>query len=273
MQQTVSIIIPTYNDQETIKKCLDSALVQTIKPYEVIVVNDASTDNTHDILMSFGPRIKVITHTANHGVGVSRGDGIKAASGDYVFFLDADDWLEPNALEILAGAIGDADIVTGCVDSKPLSGIEAQKEFLHSNTTFLCDRLIRRSLFDLEPISDLRYFEDLEVIPRLLYRAKMVTYTKKTGYHHTKNDDSLTASATQTKHLVYKVLVYLNMCMYFLDKEPDWIIGLDLPGLLLTGLLGLYVEAKTNPDEFNRYDVHTDTILRLLTTLLVQVQQ
>ena len=101
----------------------------------------------------------------------------------------------------------------------------------------------------------------------------MVTYTEKSGYHHTKNDDSLTANATKTKHLVYKVLVYLNMCMYFLDKEPDWIIGLDLPGLLLTGLLGLYVEAKTNPDEFNRYDVQTDTILRLLTTLLVQVQQ
>lgn len=273
MQPTISIIIPCYNAGKTLQKCLDSALNQGQKPYEVICVDDASTDHTPELLRSYGTRIKVITHTVNQGVGVSRGDGIKMATGDYVFFLDSDDWLEPNALEILAGALGDADIVTGCVDSKPLSGIEAQKEFLHSNTTFLCDRLIKRSLFDQEPISDLRYFEDLEVIPRLLYRAKKVAFTKSTGYHHTKNDDSLTANATKTKHLVYKVLVYLYMCQYFLEHQPDWVMELDLPGLLLTGLLGLYVEAKTNPDEFNRYDVQTDTILRLLTTLLVQVQQ
>lgn len=268
----ISVIIPCYNAGKTLQKCLDSALNQVQKPYEVICVDDASTDNTHEILRSFGARIKVITHTANQGVGVSRGDGIKMASGDYVFFLDSDDWLEPNELEILACAIGDADIVTGGIESKPLSGIEAQKEFLHSTTTFLCDRLIRRSLFDQEPMSDLRYFEDLEVMPRLLYRAKKVAFTKSTGYHHTKNDDSLTANATKTKHLVYKVLVTVNMCLYFLDHQPDWVMGLDLPGLLLTGLLGLYVEAKTNPDEFNRYDTETDMILRLLTILLSQAR-
>ena len=268
----VSIIIPCYNAGKTLQKCLDSALNQGQKPYEVICIDDASTDNTPDVLRSYGTRIKVITHATNQGVGVSRGDGIKMATGDYVFFLDSDDWLEPDALEILADAIGDADIVTGGIESKQLSGIEAQKEFLHSKSTFLCDRLIKRSLFEEEPMSDLKFYEDLEVMPRLLYRAKMATYTKKSGYHQIRNSSSLTASSTQTKHLVYKVLVYLYMCQYFAEHQPDWVMELDLPGLLLTGLLGLYVEIKTNPDEFNRYDSETDTILRLLTSLLVQVQ-
>ena len=254
------------------QKCLDSAL-NLVQKCEVIVVDDASTDNTPEILRSYGDQIKVITHKTNQGVGVSRGDGIREATGDYVYFLDADDWLEPNALSILVEGADGGDIVTGFIDSKPLSGLEAQKEFLHSKVTFLCDRLIRRSLFEQEPITDLRYFEDLEVMPRLLYRAKKVTFVKNTGYHHTKNDDSLTATSTQTKHLVYKVLVYLNMCLYFLEKQPDWIVELDLPGFLLTGLLGLYVEAKTNPVEFNKYDVETDTILRLLKTLLDQARQ
>ena len=273
MQPTISIIIPCYNSQETIKRCLDSALAQTVEPFEVIVVDDASTDDTPEILGSYGTRIKVITHKTNQGVGVSRGDGIKASAGDYVFFLDADDWLSPDALSILIEGADGGDIVTGYIDSKPLSGLEAQKEFLHSKVTFICDRLIRKSLFDQEPITDLRYFVDLEVMPRLLYRAKKVTFVKRTGYHHTKNDWSLTATSTQTKHLVYKVLVYLNMCLYFLENQPDWIMELDLPGLLLTGLLGLYVEAKTNPDEFNKYDAQTDEILNLLTTLLVQARQ
>ena len=273
MQQTVSIVIPSYNSQDTLKKCLDSALAQTIKPVEIIVVDDASTDNTPEILKSYGDQIKVITHQTNQGVGVSRGDGIREATGDYVYFLDSDDWLEPDAIEILVAGADGGDIVTGFIDSKPLSGLEAQKEFLHSKVTFLCDRLIRRSLFDQEPITDLRYFEDLEVMPRLLYRAKKVTYVKRTGYHHIKNEESLTATSTQTKHLVYKVLVYLNMCLYFLENQPDWIMELDLPGLLLTGLLGLYVEAKTNPDEFNKYDAQTDEILNLLEILLAQARQ
>lgn len=269
----ISVIIPCYNAGKTLQKCLDSALNQVQKPYEVICVDDASTDHTHEILRSYGTRIKVITHTVNHGVGVSRGDGIKVATGDYVFFLDADDWLEPNALEILAGAIGDADIITGRVDSKPLSGIDAQMEYQSSRVTSFCNRLIKRSLLDQEPISDLRYFEDLDTMPRLLYKATKVAFTKKTGYHYEPSKDSLTTNATQTKHLVYKVLVTLNMCLYFAEHQPDWVMGLDLPGKILAGLWALYMVAKTNPDEFNRYDSETNTILHRLTTLLAQAQQ
>lgn len=274
MQQTVSIIIPTYNDQETIKKCLNSALVQTIKPYEVIVVDDASTDDTPEILRSYGDQIKVITHQANQGVGVSRGDGVRASSGDYVFFLDSDDWLEPDAIEILVAGADGGDIVTGNIESKPLSGIEAQKEFSTSRVTFLCNRLIRRSLFDLEPMSEFRYFEDFDTLPRLLFRARKATFVKSSGYHYnTSNPDSMTTVATKTKHLVYKVLVTLNMCLYFLDNKPEWVMELDLPGKLLTGLWALYMVARQNPDEFNRYDTETDMILRLLKTLLDQAQQ
>ena len=270
----ISVIIPCYNVQDTIRRCLDSVLNQSHSVYEVICVDDCSTDETLSILRSYGASIRVIEHRENKGVGVTRRDGVNASTGDYVFFVDPDDWLEPNALEILVEALDGGDIVTGCVDSGPLSGIDAQREFLHSKTTFLCDRLIKRTLFDQEPITDLRYFEDLEVMPRLLFRARKVTYTKETGYHHTKdNPNSLTTNASQIKHLVYKALVYLNMCLYFLDNQPGWLIELDLPGLLLTDLLTLYVKAKLDPEEFNRYDAETTEICNLLTILLVQAQQ
>lgn len=269
----ISIIIPTYNAGKTVQKCINSAL-NLVQKCEVIVVDDASTDDTPEILRSYGNQIKVITHQTNQGVGVSRGEGIKASSGDYVFFLDADDWLEPEAVQYLVEGADEGDIVTGNIDSKPLCGIEAQKEFQTSRVTFLCNRLIRRSLFDLEPMSELRYFEDFDTIPRLLFRARKATYVKRSGYHYNVyNKDSLTTVATKTKHLVYKVLVTLDMCLYFLKNQPEWVMGLDLPGKLLTGLWALYMLARQDPDEFNRYDSETDTILHLLTILLAQARQ
>lgn len=270
---TISIIIPCYNAGKTLQKCLDSALNQGQKPYEVICVDDASTDNTPELLRSYGTRIKVITHTVNQGLGITRSDGIKAASGDYLYFLDSDDWIEPYTLESLVEALDDADIVTGGIDSTPLSGIEAQKEYESSTTTFLCNRLIKKSLLDKEPMSDLRYFEDLDIMPRLLYRAKKVAFAKKTGYHYEPNENSLTTNATETKHLVYKVLVTVNMCLYFAEHQPDWVMGLDLPGKIIAGLWALYMVARQNPDEFNKFDTETDMILRRLTTLLVQAQK
>ena len=270
---TISIIIPCYNAGKTLQKCLDSALKQGQKPYEVICIDDASTDNTPELLRSYGTRIKVITHTTNQGLGITRSDGIKAASGDYLYFLDSDDWIEPYTLESLVDALDGADIVTGGIDSTPLSGIEAQKEYESSTTTSQCNRLIKRTLFDLEPMSDLRYYEDLDTMPRLLYRAKKVSFTKKTGYHYEPNENSLTTNATETKHLVYKVLVTVDMCLYFADHQPDWVMGLDLPGKILAGLWALYMVARQNHDEFNKFDTETDMILHRLTTLLVQAQK
>ena len=270
----ISVIIPCYNVQDTLRRCLDSVLNQSHSLYEIICVDDASTDDTLAILRSYGASIRVIQHQENKGVGVTRRDGVEASTGDYVYFVDPDDWLEPNAIEILVEALDGGDIVTGAIDSKPLSGIDAQREFLKSRTTFLCDRLIKRSLFDQEPISDLRFYEDLEVMPRLLFRARKVAYTKMSGYHYNKeNPNSLTTNATEIKHLVHKVLVYLSMCHYFRENQPEWILDLDLPGLLLTGLLSLYVMAKQDPDEFNRFDDETTQILQSLTILLVQAQQ
>ena len=93
----VSIIIPAYNIEEYIKVCMDSVLAQTFTDFEVICVNDGSTDNTGDILSEYSKldsRIKVI-HKSNEGVSAARNDGIKAAQGKYFLFFDGDDFSEP----------------------------------------------------------------------------------------------------------------------------------------------------------------------------------
>lgn len=95
----VSIIIPVYNREEFIQEAVDSALTQTWDEKEIIVVDDGSTDNTSQLLQSFGNKIRTIRQN-NQGLSAARNTGIEAAKGDYLAFLDSDDLLNPNCLEL-----------------------------------------------------------------------------------------------------------------------------------------------------------------------------
>ena len=107
--KNVSVIIPTYNYGRYLGEAIDSALGQTLPPLEVIVVDDGSTDDTPQVLASYGDRIRVVRQK-NSGVAVARNSGIAAARGDYVAFLDADDVWLPRKLELqlalFDGAVG-----------------------------------------------------------------------------------------------------------------------------------------------------------------------
>ena len=108
-----SIIIPVYNVDKYIQACLDSVLGQTFSDWEVICVNDGSTDGSSAILEENAAkdnRIKVINQS-NSGTATARNTGLRAAQGDYIFFLDSDDWLEPDSLEILAHKLHGEDIL------------------------------------------------------------------------------------------------------------------------------------------------------------------
>ena len=109
----ISLIIPVYNVEQYLRDCLNSVVAQTNSDCEVICVNDGSTDGSWTILKEFQNRynqITVITQQ-NKGLSGARNAGILAAKGDYLFFLDSDDWIEPNTLEILAQKQRGEDLV------------------------------------------------------------------------------------------------------------------------------------------------------------------
>jgi len=112
----VSIIIPVYNDAEFLRECLDSAVNQTLKDIEIICVNDASTDNSLEIMNEYAAkdkRVRVINRSENGSALMARKDGIMAARGDFTMFLDGDDYLVPNACETAYNLIlkNDVDIL------------------------------------------------------------------------------------------------------------------------------------------------------------------
>ena len=113
----ISIIIPVYNVEEYLPKCLDSVINQTLKDIEIICINDCSTDNSLEILENYvkkDSRIIVLNQEKNQGQGAARNRGLQIASGEYVGFVDSDDWVENDYFEKLYNAAikYNADIAT-----------------------------------------------------------------------------------------------------------------------------------------------------------------
>ena len=99
----ISVIIPVYNVEDYLEECLDSIINQTFKDLEIICINDGSQDNSLNILEEYAEkdnRIKIIT-TKNQGLSAARNRGLENITGDYVYFIDSDDYLELTAFEEL----------------------------------------------------------------------------------------------------------------------------------------------------------------------------
>ena len=111
--KTFSVIVPVYNVEQYLEQCLESILAQNYDDYEVICVNDGSTDSSREILTAWEsrmPQMRVIDRE-NGGLSAARNTGLEAATGEYMVFVDSDDWVEPNMLDTLAKSIGNEDMV------------------------------------------------------------------------------------------------------------------------------------------------------------------
>lgn len=130
----ISVVVPIYNQGEYVTDCLDSILSQTVRPKEIIVVNDGSTDNSGEIVDSYIPLGVKVIHQVNKGLPSARNTGIMNATGEYVFFIDSDDMLTDDCIEELTiNILGtNADIVA---PSFKCFGVSNQEVILMPNPT------------------------------------------------------------------------------------------------------------------------------------------
>lgn len=148
-----SIIIPVYNVERYLRDCLNSVLGQTCHEWEAVCVNDGSTDGSKFILEEYAaedPRIKVITKN-NGGLSSARNVGLERAEGDYILFLDSDDWLEGKALEILKGNMDGEDMVC-------FSG----RRYFESGGKYLPADLLKEQSY----LTGMDYYNDNALLPR-----------------------------------------------------------------------------------------------------------
>lgn len=153
----VSIVVPVYNVESYIEECLQSVCSQTYENLEIICVDDVGNDRSMDVVRSFAVkdcRIKIIEHDKNKGLAEARNTGLEHVSGDYVFFLDSDDWLVDDAIEkLLSSAMtNNADVVVGQLSAFSDDESEEMRIFSESLNAWLSlpdDDLCGKELFTM----------------------------------------------------------------------------------------------------------------------------
>ena len=217
-----SVIVPMYNASKSIRLCLDSILRQNFDDYEVIIINDGSTDDSGSICREIANgNDKVLLYTfENGGVGKARRRGIQRARGDFLIFVDVDDFISPDLLNTLAGIIefqGDVELIryhSNLINDDehknhqrynsdvnlniPMTGLDALRAWTNLEKKYALYWLFafKRELFDrVTPMPELRCYEDVAYIPLLIASANMVISTDYVGYNYVcDTSDSLTNS-------------------------------------------------------------------------------
>ena len=229
--------VPVYNKKKYLRKCLESVERQTCKDYEILLVDDCSTDGSRealDELSKFSEKYRLIKNSTNQGLSNNRNIILQNAKGDYVVYLDPDDTIEPDLLASIAEvAKDDVDMIRyqiNVIGDKPgkdperfnfyenygrkMSGEEALEYFTQTTDrryALACSFCLRRNFFLENALTfptDTRLYEDLATIPIALANANGVVIIGCKGYNYVKNADSLTMSmdsaenATETRDRV-----------------------------------------------------------------------
>lgn len=228
----ISILVPVYNTEKYLNRCIDSILNQTYSNIEIILVNDGSKDNSARICADYQAkesRVKFISQP-NGGVAEARNRCLENATGDYILFVDSDDFIEPNMVKVLYDTI----IKTKCDIS--VSGSDNQTEYLlHSDQSFsfesisgptiikeflehrrlrgmLWNKLIRSTLFEgLQFNTTVGYGEDALIMYHLLKKTNSICYVNMTLYHYVLNNDSISYQSFNANKLT-AIKVWDEIC-------------------------------------------------------------
>lgn len=239
----ISVIVPVYNVEPYLRQCIDSILAQTYTDFELILVDDGSPDNCGAICDEYAKqdaRIRVI-HQENGGLSAARNAGIDAAQGDYLTFIDSDDWVKNSHIENLymCVKIHSADIAVCdltefwddsqaiCTVNTPsqiisMTGIEAAKRvYLVGGgiSIVACAKLFSRSLTEQIRFPLGKIHEDQAIVPILLYNAKKVIVSNVESYMYRQRLNGIMRTRFSIKHL--DDIDSINSCIAYFEEKGE----------------------------------------------------
>lgn len=234
----ISVIMLTYNRENMVSRALESILTQTYRDFEFIIVDNGSTDHSGQIADEYAAqdgRVRVI-HRERGNIGSGRNTGLDAARGDYITFIDDDDWAEPDFLEFLVGLIteNNADVaICGATDKaldekKIMTAEEALIELMWRKKYNMAfpTKLFRRELTDNLRFPEDGTYDDIALMYKLLAEAKRVVYhglPKYTFYRHPGNNSAWTTdhSLLTPETLDEYLAAYRTRTEWLSKKFPD----------------------------------------------------
>ena len=241
MNPLISVIVPVYNVEEFLPKCIDSIVNQTYQNLEILLVNDGSTDNCPTICDEWSEkdqRIRAI-HQKNGGVSSARNAGLDIMQGEYLMFVDSDDWLSLDAVEILYNRLirDNCEMVIGqtmkiyddghteptyCNWMRDMQ-ITAEKalRLLVSDTPipcYPCGKLMKRHVYDGLRFPSLCRGEDMWIFPHLLERCKKISLESKVLYFYYQRAESA-VHASKEKHWLDNAEAAFHVAQFLIGKE------------------------------------------------------
>ena len=297
MDVKISIVLPVYNVANYLRKCLDSLVNQTFKDFEVICVNDGSTDLSLGILEGYSltdSRFKIITQE-NQGLSGARNTGIQHVQGDYILFVDSDDWLEETALEQLYEHVEgfNSDITmfkfkyynenSSEFSEGPFTNLEViDPSFYTGNFYYMdvldiifkishapCNKLYRTSfLKDLDAqFMHGSYYEDLEFFYKVFLKAKKVSVLPEYLYFYRIRDKSISTSGDEGSFDIFNILEttkgYLLDADIYSQVKNEWLM------FIIVNLKYVYLRLNDNlknqfiqemKDKFDEYELNDAVI-------------
>lgn len=231
MKDLISIVIPVYNVEDYLERCLNSVILQTYKNIEILLINDGSTDNSLEICKKYANtdnRIKIINQK-NKGASSARNKGIECATGKYITFVDSDDWVETNFIEKLYEEIEDNDVIRcqyfvnreqeeipiqeNIKKVEKYSKEQLKKEIIYQFLTgkkmcYIYLLLIKKDI--LKKINNfnenLYIMEDTCFYLDLLCNINKIKFIPDNLYHHYYNSESLVTSPKNIKRNMFNIL-------------------------------------------------------------------
>lgn len=271
----ISVIIPVYNVEKYLKRCLDSIINQTFKDLEIICINDGSTDNSAQILDEYAnkdSRIKIITQP-NSGLSATRNKGINIAQGEFISFIDSDDWIAENFYEKLykTAIKYDADMaVCGIIrlsEYRKKYLLQFQKEIILENSDKkfeICNipdiNYVWNKIYKLDKIRkyNLKFlegyvYEDVLFTPQTVFYLKKLVTVPHTYYYYWRTPNSIVSKKSNKKDLEHTK----KLALEFIEKHKICIEEhiTKVKRYKLFGISFLKVRTKGNKKQYLLFNI------------------
>lgn len=261
-EKLISVVIPAFNASKYIDQCLQIILCQTYKQLEIIVVDDGSTDNTIELVMKYPVRLIM---QQNQGVSVARNAGMKAATGEYLHFMDADDLLNLDFYKNMLASIESVDADVACCnvihERLPALSSDFREQFIVVNAddkmhfTNIINQgqvykyLFRKSLIDrigVEFLPELRNAQDKVFSIQAIYFSNMIIFCPGAVYYYKNRENSNMTSKSKEKRKLRKSYIKLadKLCFEFAEKYNINVVGAPLYTTYITEMLGVPIWTK-----------------------------
>jgi len=231
----ISVIIPVYNVDKYLSRCIDSVINQTYKNLEIILIDDGSTDNSGKICDEYALKNNriIVIHKQNEGVSSARNTGLNIATGNYIGFVDSDDYIEPDMYEVLYNLLIKNEVEVSCCDyfvfsrkekkyvqslDNTINGILYINEILNTKSGhggFLWNKLYSKNLIgNIQFDETLIFGEDYVFVIDVFMKAKKIAFCKDAKYYYCYNPNSVTKRKFFKKKYLKHIEFYDKLINY-----------------------------------------------------------